>query len=854
VHRANMTAEGIGRWLDAERGRERRARARRARGSLARGTRQRPYAAPARALADPLGLTEKERTPFLATVPYRVHDIEAPAGRTVAETAALAGEKAAASPALPDFPIPLTPLVGREGDVALATDLLRQRARLLTLTGPGGVGKTRLALQIAAETTALFADGAAFVPLASLEDAGLVLSAIAQVLGVRESGGQPLGELLQRALRGKRLLLVLDNCEHVLLAVTKVAALLEGCPHLVALATSRAPLRVRGEHEYAVQPLALPPFDRALTVEEVADSPAVRLFVDRAQAANPEFLLTEESASSVAAICERLDGLPLALELAAPRIKLLSPKALLARLHHTLPLLMGGARDVPARQQTLRSAIAWSYGLLDQGERALFCRLAVFAGGCTLEAAEAVCTPLGTWDVDVFEGLGSLVEKNLLRAQEAEGEPRFTMLETIREFAQEELEDSGEAQALQERHAAYFLQWAREAYQGSMGPDQVVWLKRQEREHDNLRAALTWLYQTADLERASILAVALQCLWLDHCHHAEAATWFDQLLSAEGSVSKPARARLLLSARWFTGRVHDLEEALRLYRELGDLSGCASVLCGLADLALHQGDSERGAALASEALALARQAAEQRETVRSPQPPGAPAVGPVTHGTDQWEIGESLQLLGVALLHQGEPERARSALAESLTIFRAVGNPGMVAWTAHWLALAAFLVRDYAAAAELGEQTLRIEAELGNTAGVTAVTWVMGLARLEQGQRESATALLREGLMKVREDFTDGPQHLGALGVVAAQDGQLHRAARLFGAFAAAHERHAQVSLVPPQVAYFRRYSEAVQAKLGQLRWTMAWEEGHVMPAPQAIAYALEEGSGQRGIAIFGSR
>ena len=402
-----------------------------------------------------------------------------------------------------NLPLQLTPFIGREKEVETVTErLLRPEVRLLTLTGPGGTGKTRLALQAAAELAEEFEQGVFFVDLAPITDPGLVGSEIAQALGVQEAPGRPISDTLKEHLRDRRMLLVLDNFEQVVQAAALVPQLMQAAPDIKFVATSRIRLQVRGEHEYSVSPLALPRRKPPPTIEQWTQYDAVCLFIERALALTPDFAITNSNAPAVAEICHRLDGLPLAIELAAARIKILTPQVMLTRLESRLKVLTGGQRDVPARQQTLRGAIDWSYDLLDEGEKQLFRRLAIFQGGRTLEAIEAICNAEGDLEIDVLDGVQSLVDKSLLRQEEGVGgEPRFVMLETIHEYARGKLE-GGEAEAMQRAHAAYYLQLAEETAPLLSRPEATTWFNRLDEEHDNIRAALRWSLDNGEIEMA----------------------------------------------------------------------------------------------------------------------------------------------------------------------------------------------------------------------------------------------------------------------------------------------------------------------------------------------------------------
>ena len=556
------------------------------------------------------------------------------------------------------LPAQLTPLIGREQEVAAVCTLLRRKeVRLLTFIGTGGVGKTRLAIQVATEVLADFADGVFFVSLASLRDPTLVLSAIAQVLGVKESGARLLPDLLSARLRDKHLLLCLDNFEHLLEASSQLTDLLMACSHLTMLVTSRAVLHLQGEHLFPVPPLAVPDLTRLPPTETLPCSAAVALFLQRAQAIQPTFQLNSTNARPTAELCIRLDGLPLAIELAAARIPLFPPQALLARLNQRLHLLTSGTRDVPARQQTLRNTIAWSYDLLSQDEKTLFRRLAVFVGGCTFEAAEAVCTAHGDLEIDVLEAVAALVDKSLLRQEEqADGQPRLLMLETIREYALECLKASGEAEAVQRQQAIFFLRLSEEAEPKIRSAEQSTWRTRLEAEQDNLRAALRWTLESQEVEMGLQLAGALLAFWRVSNQDREGRNWCEQVLALPGARARTvARAQALLAAgimTMFQGNLPQaellLEESIAIGREAGTAGkrNLAHALAVLARVALLQGNHGAARELAAEG-------------VRSFQEVG-----------EAWGTALALNIHGTATLELGDLVAASPLLEESVALFR----------------------------------------------------------------------------------------------------------------------------------------------------------------------------------------
>ncbi len=569
---------------------------------LERGERRRPYPHTVRSLADALSLSEGDRAALLAAVPRRGAAPEI------------------ASPALGSsgsiLPSPTTPLVGRERELRDVGLLLgAPEVRLLTLTGIGGVGKTRLALEATRSSLSEghFPDGASFVPLAPLRDPALAVPTISRSLGLREADGRSADEVLRDYLLEKRVLLVLDNFEQLLGAAVEVVRLIEACPGLEVLATSRASLRVRGEHEYPVPPLALPSSTQNPTEDEIVGTPSGRLFVERARAASPSFELTPQNAPVVAAICWRLAGLPLALELAAAKVKLLDPAALLPRLDQALSTAW--ARDLPERQRTMRAALDWSYDLLSKQERGLFRRLSVFAGGFTLEAAEVVWSErggAGEVPEEVLGLLGTLAEQSLVTVEaspDVGNGVRYGMLEPVRQYALERLEESGEAEG-ERRHAAFFLALAERSRGELRGPAQVAWLERLERENGNLRAAMSWaLSEAGEAEVAARLGWALWVFWWLRGHQGEGRASMETLLGMD--LPPNLRARTVQVANSMAYTQGDFEacarysrEALELSREVGDELCEAYALCGVGLDAMGRGDFGEATSRFEEAIAL----------------------------------------------------------------------------------------------------------------------------------------------------------------------------------------------------------------------------------------------------------
>ena len=758
----------------------------------------------------------------------RMDPLERPSAAAV-ETALVASRAWDSVSRETNLPVQRTAFIGRDKErSAINTLLLNSEIRTLTLTGPGGTGKTRLAVQCVQDVLGNFPGGAYFVDLAPLAEPKLVISAIAKALDIRELPGRDLADLVRQHLAALDApLLILDNFEHLMDAASAVADLLGSSAKLKVVVTSRLVLRIYGEHEFPVLPLPLPAGTQALSPEALLEYASVALFVERASAVRPNFSVTPENASAIVEICRRLDGLPLAIELAAARVKMLPPASLLVRIESRLQLLTGGARDLPARQQTLRRTIDWSYDLLEPAERKLFVRLAVFAGGCTLEAAEAVCNTREDLELDLFDGMSSLVDKSLLQQQSGdEDEPRFSMLETIREYTRERLQESGELAATERSHPAYFLVLAEEDL-GVLHPDrQQAWFRRSNLERDNFRAAVRSLLASGNAEWALRIGAALLWFWEQQEYFTEGRDLLETILEMPGAEGRTAlRARLAYCAGTLEYRLGNIRasdgwhrEALEIFRALDDRKGMATALNAIAIGALHEKRFEQGKAMLEEAALLWEKAG------------------------DDASADNAISNLGLIAKDQGDYEGARAIFEQLALRFRNRGNLWGAASAVSCLGDVAAAQQDNTVAKTHYQQSLALFRQLNDRAGAARALADLGHLMRERNNYEAAREFYLESL---KESLSIGRRSsiartLAAMSWCAVCQSRYVRGLKLAGA-AAAIWRTVRTEGDSAEQNAIQEILHTTAAHVPAREHSEVWATGQAMSVAQVAIYAFGE-------------